>query len=133
MRLVVKNPAPGQSKTTYLSIPFLGIFGFRYSLKKFSKIPLNLIRDSSTKGLQGMDPDLSSILVIKHSKFMKITIEEEIMEYTLQTMISDIGGLVGIFLGISFWSIFDDLIKVIKKTRCSFVTLCAPRKISVSE
>ena len=52
----------------------------------------------------------SSVLIIKHTKASKITQFVEILEYDLGTMISDIGGTLGLFIGISVWSIYVDFV-----------------------
>ena len=47
-----------------------------------------------------------SVLMFKHSKMTKIIQQEEIMEYDGTHLISDVGGIVGVFVGISFWNIY---------------------------
>ena len=62
----------------------------------------------------------SSVLIIKHTKASKIIQHEEVLEYDLATMISDAGGIVGLFIGISFWSIYVDLVgPILKQIRIS--------------
>ena len=57
----------------------------------------------------------SSVLVITHMPSKQIRIKEELPKYTPIGFISDVGGICGIFLGISFISIFDCLIDPIVK------------------
>ena len=52
----------------------------------------------------------SSVLIIKHTKTSKITQYVEVLEYDLGTMISDTGGILGLFIGISVWSIYVDFV-----------------------
>ena len=40
---------------------------------------------------------------------------EELPRYTLITFISDVGGILGIFLGLSFWSLYGFIAPVIQK------------------
>ena len=47
-----------------------------------------------------------TVLMFKHSKMTKIIQQEEIMEYDGTHLISDVGGIVGVFVGISFWNIY---------------------------
>ena len=50
--------------------------------------------------------DNPTVLMFKHSKMTKIIQHEEIMEYDGTHLISDVGGIVGVFVGISFWNIY---------------------------
>ena len=52
----------------------------------------------------------SSVLLLSHVHKKQITKVEEMTRYTIVSCISDIGGILGIFLGISFWSIYSDFI-----------------------
>ena len=62
-----------------------------------------------------MDRNTSSILILSHMPKKQIEIMQELPKYTAITFISDVGGICGIFLGISFISIFDCLIHPILK------------------
>ncbi len=37
----------------------------------------------------------------------EIKVTEEVIKYTTEAFIAEVGGVVGIFLGLSFWSLFD--------------------------
>ena len=52
----------------------------------------------------------SSIVVIMHELKRVILKLEEKPRYTIISFISDIGGICGVFLGISFWSIYEVLV-----------------------
>ena len=51
-----------------------------------------------------------SLVVINHQKSKLITQNEEVVEYDAQRLISEVGGIVGIFVGLSFWSLYLDLL-----------------------
>ena len=51
-----------------------------------------------------------SLVVISHQKSKLVIQKEEVLEYDVQRLISEVGGIVGIFVGLSFWSLFLELI-----------------------
>ena len=51
-----------------------------------------------------------SLVVISHQKSKLVTQREEVLEYDIQRLISEVGGIVGIFVGLSFWSLYLDFI-----------------------
>ncbi len=48
-----------------------------------------------------------NVLYLRHVRSDTVMVDEEFPEFTVESLISDIGGLTGIFLGMSFWSMFD--------------------------
>ena len=50
-----------------------------------------------------------SMIVISHHKSNTIIQNEEVIEYDASRIISEVGGIVGIFIGLSFWSIYLDI------------------------
>ena len=51
-----------------------------------------------------------SVFVLSHVFKEHISKIEELPRYSGFSFISDAGGILGVFLGISFWSIYSDLI-----------------------
>ena len=52
----------------------------------------------------------SSFIMVTHVPKPTIKILEEKPRYTAITFISDVGGILGVFLGISFWSVYQIII-----------------------
>lgn len=61
--------------------------------------------------LKNLSHDLSkvSVLILSHFKAQKLKTTREIYDYNWIQFISDAGGIIGIFLGISFWSVHQHL------------------------
>ena len=59
---------------------------------------------------QLMDSNSSSFIMVTHVPKPTIKILEEKPRYTAITFISDVGGILGVFLGISFWSVYQIII-----------------------
>ena len=55
----------------------------------------------------------SSILIITHVPTKQMRTKEEVPKYTAISFISDVGGIMGIFLGVSFLSIYEGFLKPI--------------------
>ena len=65
------------------------------------------VEDGVDYRLNAINDTISPILVIKHMKRPKITVHKEVIAYTFGDFLSDVGGLMGMFLGASFWSIYE--------------------------
>ena len=65
-------------------------------------------RDS--RAHQFMNSNYSSFILVTHVPRPTIKILEEKPRYTAITFISDVGGICGVFLGISFWAIYQMII-----------------------
>ena len=57
----------------------------------------------------------SSMIVIDYFQKETIIKVEELPRYTVISFISDVGGILGIFLGVSFWSIYDFVAPILQK------------------
>ena len=57
-----------------------------------------------------MNSNSSSFIMVTHVPKPTIKILEEKPRYTAITFISDVGGILGVFLGISFWSVYQIII-----------------------
>ena len=57
----------------------------------------------------------SSIVVIDYIHKDTIIKKEELPIYTAISFISDVGGILGIFLGLSFWSAYDFVALLMQK------------------
>ena len=57
-----------------------------------------------------IDGNSSSFIAVTHVPKQTIKILEEKPRYTAITFISDVGGILGVFLGISFWSVYQIII-----------------------
>jgi hypothetical protein len=54
-----------------------------------------------------MENNSSSIILVTHVPKPTIKRFEEKPRVTAITFISDVGGIIGVFLGISFWSVYQ--------------------------
>ena len=57
----------------------------------------------------------SSLLVLVHVPQAAVLLNQEIPAYTFITFLSDVGGIMGVFLGISLWSLYDTFIAPLTK------------------
>jgi cobalamin synthase len=57
-----------------------------------------------------MENNSSSAIFVTHVPKPTIKRFEEKPRYTAITFISDVGGILGVFLGISFWSVYQIII-----------------------
>ncbi len=71
------------------------------------------IADKSINGFENSSEKYTSFFVMRHTNADTVSVDEEVLQFTAESLISDIGGLTGIFLGISFWSLFNDLFDVL--------------------
>ncbi len=76
-------------------------------------------RDASLEVLERSGSNQSSYLAINYFPNHFIKVEEELPRYTVIKFISDVGGILGIFVGFSLWSFysssFDNLQAMLKK------------------
>ena len=80
----------------------------KYRVKKMASINLENNRD--LRGSHLLDSNSSSLIYVIHVPRPTIKQLEEIKRYTAISFISDVGGICGVFLGISFWSIYQILV-----------------------
>ena len=80
----------------------------KYDFVPFANWKLERHRDPGQNHL--LDGNSSSLLYITHTPGRTIKMTEEKPKYTIISFISDVGGICGVFLGISFWSIYNILI-----------------------
>ena len=80
----------------------------RQSIDFRSKI--QLVKGNPLNGMENSKVDL----VIGYKSFEK-TIHEEILVYDTSGMVSQFGGVVSLFIGISFFNIFSDCLDFIQK------------------
>jgi hypothetical protein len=80
----------------------------------------SLIFNSDLQVIKGkpltIQKNVSVNLVLMYKNQDK-TITEEILVYDTPTMISQIGGILSLFLGFSFFSIICDLMELFQKTK----------------
>ena len=65
-------------------------------------------RDDRAKSF--MSSNSSSFIAVTHVPKQTMKVLEEKPRYTAITFISDVGGICGVFLGISFWAIYQMII-----------------------
>ena len=79
----------------------------------YNSIPLGswkIKNNRDHRAKQFMDSNSSSLIMVTHVPKPTIKILEEKPRYTAITFISDVGGILGVFLGISFWSVYQIII-----------------------
>ena len=79
----------------------------------YNAIPLaswKMENNRDPRANQFMDSNSSSFILVTHVPKPTIKILEEKPRYTAITFISDVGGILGVFLGISFWSVYQIII-----------------------
>ena len=79
----------------------------------YNAIPLaswKMENNRDPRANQLLDSNSSSFIVVTHVPKPTIKILEEKPRYTAITFISDVGGICGVFLGISFWAIYQMII-----------------------
>ena len=62
------------------------------------------------RGKSFMNSNSSPFIVVTHVPKQTMKVLEEKPRYTAITFISDVGGICGVFLGISFWAIYQMII-----------------------
>ena len=80
---------------------------WEYITTPISKLHIREDRKKVLKHLGGNNA--SSFVILSHMASKQIRFSMEVPKYTAISFISDVGGIAGIFLGISFISIFDGL------------------------
>ncbi len=70
-------------------------------------IAMSLLKESGSNG--------SSFITLNYQPPIKYKVTEEHPAYTAITFISEVGGIVGIFVGLSFWSIYEAIIALIAR------------------
>ena len=81
-----------------------------YDSTRVMSMHKNHNRDLASEILDETGFDTSSFLIITHVPKLAIAIQEEIPRYTLIQFISDAGGILGVFLGFSFWSLHSSIV-----------------------
>ena len=73
---------------------------------------------------QDFDPNTTSILILNHAKTNKLLKWTEVYQYTFLDFIGDSGGTVGIFVGLSLYSIYLELMELFYKKMKAALTFC---------
>ena len=84
----------------------------KYLVEEFRRFNVKHLLDPEIQNFlrkNGNDSNVS-IVVFSHHKSQIIIQNEEVLEYDTSRIISEIGGIVGIFIGLSFWSFYLDFI-----------------------
>jgi hypothetical protein len=81
-----------------------------FTTKEFALFHREYLLDPGRHVLDTQNDTTSSMLIVNHVKADRISVIKEVPQYTALTFIGDAGGIVGIFLGVSFLSIYEDLI-----------------------
>ena len=90
----------------------------KYNIEDLLSVKLDLVPDPKVQEFlvkHDNDPDISMIL-ISYRRSEIINQDEEVYEYDTSRFISEVGGIIGIFIGLSFWSIYLDLVRPIFTT-----------------
>ncbi len=81
---------------------------FKYNTKVVGTMKRKYLLDGMSDILDEMeDNSAHSIYVVRHYSNMDIDSVEEIVKYSSETFIAEVGGVVGIFLGLSFWGLYE--------------------------
>ena len=108
-----------------------------YHSNDYIKYHKTIARDDTTKIVNEIGQNTSSsVLIVSHLQRRAVKKVEESLKYTVITFISDVGGILGIFLGFSFWSIHSTVIvpifkKFFKKEQSSQANYEAPNTATV--
>ena len=83
-----------------------------YKMNEYLNFKMKYFPSEDFKAIRSAFPNSenSPIILISHRKSDYIIQHKEVLEYDLSRIISEVGGIVGIFLGLSFWSIYLDFI-----------------------
>ena len=78
-----------------------------YSTPEVIEASVHHFRDESYQVWKETGFNSSSVLVINHQFKRKMYLVQERLRFTPIQFISDVGGILGIFLGVSFWLLYD--------------------------
>ena len=78
-----------------------------YSPREFITFYTSQVRDESLTILDQHNETNGSILVVSHVEQDRYAMKTEMPAYSLYQFICDIGGISGVFLGISFWTLYQ--------------------------
>ena len=84
----------------------------KYLVEEFRRFNVKHLLDPEIQNFlrKSSNDNNVSIVVLTHHKSQIAIQNEEILEYDTSRIISEIGGIVGIFIGLSFWSFYLDFI-----------------------
>ena len=98
---------------------------YNHSTKPIISYHADHNRDEGSKIYEEIGINTSSVLTFAHTMSKNIRNVGEFPRYTLISFISDVGGILGVFLGISFWSLYLDLVKpILDKVETSLRKTC---------
>ena len=83
-----------------------------YKMNEYLNFKIKYFASEQIREIRSTFPNSENlpVILISHRKSDYILQYEEVLEYDLSRIISEVGGIVGIFLGLSFWSIYLDFI-----------------------
>ena len=84
----------------------------KYELQEFFSVnPENLL-DPNLHNFLSQYHEIAKIPMVslKHEVPGKMVYNEEVYEYSMARIISEAGGILGLFVGLSFWSIYTDFV-----------------------
>ena len=84
----------------------------KYQVQEFISVnPRNMLDPNIHNFLNRYD-EMTKIpmVILKHNVPRKVVYNKEVYEYDMTRIISEAGGIVGIFVGLSFWSIYTDFV-----------------------
>ena len=86
-----------------------------YHITNYIEYHKSTANDDTTKIMSEIGQNTSSVIIISHLQKRAVQKVEENLKYTVISFISDAGGILGIFLGFSFWSIHSTMISPLLK------------------
>ena len=90
-----------------------------FQTKELFSSPLKYMPDPEMKA-PFPNQNEGTLLLINHNKQAYFSKHQEQFIYSGQSYISDVGGISGIFLGISFWSLYE----LLSQTICKILSKC---------
>ena len=82
-----------------------------FKLEEFTRFSMKRMMDPYVQEFwQSYNRSRIPGIIINHQKPEKVVQYEEVLEYDGNKFISDSGGIIGIFVGLSFWSLFDTFV-----------------------